>query len=102
LQDSFSTEIDEPDLELIAKVVPKVTEVINEKLIKPYRPEEVKEALFTIGDMKTPGVHGLHAIFFENWWNFLGDVDFWKQSTIKLFLKVGTILSLFSCQKLKT
>jgi hypothetical protein len=77
LEDSFSTEIDEPNLDLIAKVVPKVTEAVSKELMmKPYGPEKVKKTLFSIGDMKTLGVDGLHAIFFKNggfsWvmWNF--------------------------------
>ena len=51
----FSTEVDEPDPELLDKVVPKVSEQMNEQLLKPYSAEEVKKALFSIGDMKAPG-----------------------------------------------
>lgn len=40
----FSTEIDEPDPLVVDKVVPKVTERMNENLMKPYTPEEVKKS----------------------------------------------------------
>ena len=36
--------------------------------------EEVKRALFSIGDLKAPGTDGLHAIFFKKCWHILGDV----------------------------
>ena len=61
----FSTEIDEPDPVVLQKVVPKVTDVMNDQLMRPYDEEEVKKALFSIGDMKAPGMDGLHTIFFK-------------------------------------
>ena len=68
----FSTEIDEPDPVVLDKVVQKITEGMNEDLLKPYSPDEVKKALFSIGDMKAPGLDGLHAIFFKKVLEYLG------------------------------
>lgn len=48
----FTTEIDEPDPNLIEKVIPRVTPAMNDELLKPYTSKEVKRALFSIGDMK--------------------------------------------------
>ena len=62
----FSTEVDEPDPDLLAKVVPKVSDEMNEQLQKPYSAEDVKKALFSIGDMKAPGLDGLHQYFLRN------------------------------------
>jgi hypothetical protein len=42
----FTTEVDEPDPELIEKVVPRVNSEMNVALLKPYTAEEVKKALF--------------------------------------------------------
>jgi hypothetical protein len=31
----------------------------------PFSYEEVKKALFQIGDLKAPGLDGMHAIFYK-------------------------------------
>jgi hypothetical protein len=33
----------------------------------------VKKAAFSIGDLKTPGLDGLHAIFYKRFWGLSGD-----------------------------
>ena len=44
-------------------VTSKVTPEMNQGLLAPFSYEEVKHALFSIGDLKAPGSDGLHAIF---------------------------------------
>lgn len=46
---------------------------MNQLLMAPYTYEEVKKALFNIGDLKAPGLDGLHALFYKRFWNMLGD-----------------------------
>lgn len=46
---------------------------MNQLLLAPFSKEEVKKALFSIGDLKAPGPDGLHAIFFKRFWHLLED-----------------------------
>jgi hypothetical protein len=46
---------------------------MNEALLKPYTAEEIKEAMFDIGDYKAPGTDGLHAVFYKKFWSVVGD-----------------------------
>lgn len=76
---------------------------MNEALLAPYTAEEVKNALFSIGDLKAPGPDGLHAIFYKKFWPILGEdlirevlqavnsgviPEGWNQTTIVLIPKV--------------
>jgi hypothetical protein len=42
-----------------------LTADMNQILLAPFSREEVKKALFSIGDLRAPGPDGLHAIFFK-------------------------------------
>ena len=46
---------------------------MNEILIAPYIEEEVKKALFQIGDLKAPGTNGLHVVFLKLFWHIISD-----------------------------
>ena len=50
-----------------------MTPDMNRSLLAPFSIEEVKKALFDIGDMKAPGPDRLHTIFFKQFWLMLGD-----------------------------
>lgn len=39
----------------------------------PLEPKEVKTALFSIGSLKSPGVDGFPALFYQKHWNLCGD-----------------------------
>jgi hypothetical protein len=51
----------------------KVTPEMNQGLLAPFLYDEVKHALFSIGDLKAPGPDELHAIFYKRFWHLLGD-----------------------------
>jgi hypothetical protein len=61
----FSTEVYDTDPSILEKVIPRVTTQMNEALQAPFSAEDVRKALFSIGDMKAPSTDGLHAIFFK-------------------------------------
>jgi hypothetical protein len=46
---------------------------MNDILSAPYTREEVKKAMFNIGDLKAPGPDGLHAIFYKRFWHIIGE-----------------------------
>jgi hypothetical protein len=50
-----------------------MTGEMNSRLCAPYTREEVKKALFNIGDLKAPGPDGLHAIFYKRYWSLIGE-----------------------------
>jgi hypothetical protein len=69
----FESEIQQTDARLLERVHPRVTNEMNEALLKPYTAEEVKTAMFSIGDYKASGTDGLHVVFFKNFWSVVGD-----------------------------
>ena len=46
---------------------------MNSSLLAPHTVEEVRKALFDIGDFKAPGRDGLHSIFYKRFWSMLGE-----------------------------
>jgi hypothetical protein len=69
----FSFEVNVVDPEVLEKIQPRVSQAMNEKLLAPFSPEEVKKGAFSIGDFKAPGPDGLHAVFYKRFWNICGD-----------------------------
>jgi hypothetical protein len=45
---------------------------MNENLLAPFMVEDVKKAVFSIGDLKAPRPDGLHAIFYKKFWGVCG------------------------------
>ena len=61
----FTSKVQEVDHGVLEDVNRRVTSDMNQILLAPFSREEVKKALFSIGDLKAPGPDGLHAIFFK-------------------------------------
>jgi hypothetical protein len=69
----FSSEVHMTDPAVLEKIVSKVDQDMNDKLLAPFSYEDVKKAIFSIGDLKAPGLDGLHAIFYKKFWDLFGD-----------------------------
>jgi hypothetical protein len=50
--------------DLIDLTQPKVTSMMNDELCKDFTDDEIGDALFQIGPLKSPGVDGFPARFF--------------------------------------
>jgi hypothetical protein len=51
----------------------RVTESMNEELLKPFSREEIYHAINHMGPLKAPGPDGFRMIFFQKNWSLLGD-----------------------------
>lgn len=69
----FQSEVHEINEAALDPVKLRVTLEMNQNLMAPFSYEEVKHALFSIGDLKAPGPDGLHSIFYKRFWHMLGD-----------------------------
>ena len=69
----FTLEVQHPNQEVLSLVRRRVTTEVNNALLAPYTAEDVRKALFEIGDLKAPGPDGFHAIFYKRFWPMLGD-----------------------------
>ena len=108
----FTSEVGEPDPTVLSDVRRSVTSDMNMMLRASFTAEEVKKALFQIGDYKAPGPDGMHAVFYKRFWELVGDdlvkevlaavntaqiPEGWNDTTIILIPKVNdpTLVSQF-------
>jgi hypothetical protein len=82
------SKVNELDPAMMDKILPRVTDLMNEKLLASFSPKDVKKAVFSIGDFKAPGPDGLHAVFYNKLWNICGE-DITKE--VLLALNLSTI-----------
>ena len=69
----FTSEVGQPNMEVLSLVRKRVSDEMNNALLAPYTVDDVRKALFDIGDLKAPGPDGLHAIFYKIFQPMLGD-----------------------------
>ncbi|CAA7016072.1 unnamed protein product [Microthlaspi erraticum] len=53
-------------------IIPKVTERMNQSLIRQITDEEIKEAVFSIKPGSAPGPDGMSGFFFQFYWEVVG------------------------------
>ena len=68
----FKSEVVQPNPEVTSLVKRKVTDEMNKALLAPYTEDDVRKALFDIGDLKASGPDGLHAIFLQEILEYVG------------------------------
>jgi hypothetical protein len=93
----FTREVLEFDEGILADVDQKVSVGMNQRLLAPFTREEVKKALFSIGDLKAPAPDGLHAFFsnvFGICWKMILWRRCWEQSRLQQYLWGGIIQQL--------
>ena len=69
----FTSEIEETDPGFLDQVTPRVTNEMNAKLLAPFVEKDVKQTVFSIGDLKAPGPDGLHVLFYKKFWHLVGN-----------------------------
>ena len=67
----FTSEVGQPNMEVLSLVRKRVSDKMNNALLAPYMGDDVRKALFDIGDLKAQGPDGLHAIFYKIFWSML-------------------------------
>ena len=102
--DLFRTRGDQVSQQILNAVEAKVTEPMNDSLLKDFTADEVRRALDNIGDLKAPGPDGMSAIFYKKFWDIIGDQivmevlgvlnggpvpSEWNETTIVLIPKVN-------------
>lgn len=60
------------DADFFDQIPKKVTEGQNISLLKPFEPDEVKAALFSMYPDKAPGPDGMNPGFYQHFWNDIG------------------------------
>lgn len=54
---------------LLDIIAPCISTEMNLKLVAPVSEDEISGAIFSIGSLKAPSPDGLHALFFQKYWN---------------------------------
>lgn len=57
--------------EVLHHVPVKVTEQMNDRLMRPFSAEEIDKALFAMAPLKAPGEDGFNAGFYQRHWNLI-------------------------------
>ena len=69
----YMTSYPEKILEVVEAVDPKVTDEMNQMLVKQFTRNEIEAALKQMHPTKSPGADGMLAIFYQKYWDIVGN-----------------------------
>jgi hypothetical protein len=69
----FTSNVAEDSRELLEAAPGRVTQAMNESLMRQFNREEIKEALDAIGNLKAPGPDGMSSLIYKSFWDIVGD-----------------------------
>ncbi|XP_010513760.1 PREDICTED: uncharacterized protein LOC104789816 [Camelina sativa] len=72
-QNLFSTSEPFNPQEMLSGLQPRVSDRMNQELLATVSKEEVKNAVFSIKPSSSPGADGMTALFFQQYWEVVGD-----------------------------
>ncbi|KAL9233117.1 hypothetical protein vseg_008152 [Gypsophila vaccaria] len=82
--------------DICSAIKPKVTEEDQNRLLKPFTAKEVRKAVFQMGDLKSPGLDEVPAMFNRKCWHLVkGDIN----KAILRTLNIGHVLREIQIQK---
>ncbi|KAA3468935.1 reverse transcriptase [Gossypium australe] len=70
--DLFTASEEGPDEHLFNLVVKKVSNAMNDSLLRPFTEEEVWSVVSSMPPLKAPGEDGFPTIFFQRFWHIVG------------------------------
>jgi hypothetical protein len=88
-QHLFREEAVEFPLDLEHLIRPSISEVENSTLCKIPTPQEIKEVIFGMSNLKAPGPDGLPALFYKRYWNTVGST---VTNAVQSFFSSGRLL----------
>ena len=74
--------------EILEAIQPKVSQQMNEQLIKEFQPNKVHKALKQMYPLKAPGLNGMPHLFYQHFWPTVGNV---VTKSVFDFLNLGII-----------
>lgn len=75
--------------DLLSLIEPIITPEMNARLVKEVSREEVRATVFEMGPLKAPGSDGFPGLFYQTYWDVVGEVVF---KAVQNFFQNGVLL----------
>ncbi|KAH1039054.1 hypothetical protein J1N35_040797 [Gossypium stocksii] len=88
----FSTTDTGDDEHLLGLVEKRITNSMNDELLKPFTKEDITRAVKLMTSLKARGIDGFPAIFYQRYWHIVGlEVSSYCLSILKGEIEMGQI-----------